>query len=66
MLAAGVVAALQAVVYMFGMSKMTGGLTEGMGDTSAYESAMENLGLTMSVGQYALVGIQMFVSILIS
>ena len=49
MLAAGVVAALQAVVYMFGMSKMTGGLTEGMGDTSAYESAMENLGLTMSV-----------------
>lgn len=64
MLAAGVVAALQAVVYMFGMSKM--GLTEGMGDTSAYESAMENLGLTMSVGQYALVGIQMFVSILIS
>ena len=66
MLAAGVVAALQAVVYMFGMSKMTGGLTEGMGDTSAYESAMENLGLTMSIGQYALVGIQMFVSILIS
>ena len=59
MLAAGVVAALQAVVYMFG-------LTEGMGDTSAYESAMENLGLTMSIGQYALVGIQMFVSILIS
>ena len=47
MLAAGVVAALQAVVYMFGMSKMTGGLT-------------------MSIGQYALVGIQMFVSILIS
>lgn len=41
MLAAGVVAALQVVVYMFGMSKMTGGLTEGMGDTSAYESAME-------------------------
>lgn len=66
MLAAGVVAALQAVVYIFGMSKMTGGLTEGMGDTSAYESAMENLGLTMSVGQYVLVGIQMFVSILIS
>ena len=66
MLAAGVVAALQAVVYMFGMSKMTGGLTEGMGDTSAYESAMENLGLTMSIGQYVLVGIQMFVSILIS
>lgn len=63
MLAAGVVAALQAVVYMFGMSKMTG---EGMGDTSAYESAMENLGLTMSIGQYVLVGIQMFVSILIS
>ena len=66
MLAAGVVAALQSVVYMFGMSKMTGGLTEGMGDTSAYESAMENLGLTMSIGQYVLVGIQMFVSILIS
>ncbi len=66
MLAAGIVAALQAVVYMFGMSKMTGSLTGGMGDTSKYDAAMESLGLTMSVGQYALVGVQMFLSILIA
>lgn len=66
MLAAGIVAALQAVVYMFGMSKMTSGLTGGMGDTSEYDAAMETLGLTMSVGQYALVGVQMFLSILIA
>lgn len=67
MLAAGVVAALQAIVYMFGMSKMTGSLTAGISaDTSVYENAMENLGLTMNIGQYVLVGIQMFLSILIA
>lgn len=67
MLAAGVVAALQAIVYMYGMSKMTGGLADGAGaDTSVYEAAMTNLGLTMNVGQYILVGIQMFLSILIA
>lgn len=67
MLAAGVVAALQAIVYMFGMSKMTGSLTAGISaDTSVYENAMQNLGLTMNIGQYVLVGIQMFLSILIA
>ena len=66
MLSAGVVAALQAVVYMFGMNQMMSGITENMGDTSQYNQALENLGLTMSVGQYVLVGIQMFLSILIA
>ena len=66
MLAAGTVAALQAAVYMFGMNKMMSGITENVGDTSQYNQALENLGLTMSAGQYVLVGVQMFLSILIA
>lgn len=66
MLSAGVVAALQAIVYMFGMNRMMSGITDNMGDTSAYNKAMENLGLTLSTSQYILVGIQMFLSILIA
>lgn len=66
MLAAGVVAALQAIVYMFGMQEMMSGLTEGAENADSYQAALSNLGLTMSAGQYALVGIQMFLSILIA
>lgn len=66
MLAAGVVAALQAVVYIIGMNKMMGGLYDNIGDTSQYSEAIENLGLSMSASQYLLAGIQMFLSILIS
>ena len=66
MLSAGVVAALQAVLYMFGMKNMMSGMTDSMGDTSAYTGSLEKLGLTMNAGQYALVGVQMFLSILIA
>lgn len=66
MLSAGVVAALQAIVYMIGMKQMTSGLTDSINDTGDYSKIMENLGLTMGGGQYVLVGIQMFLSILIA
>ena len=65
MLAAGVVAALYAVVMMFGMQNLVGKMQAG-GDISANKEAIEQLGLTLSGGQYILVGLQMFVSILIA
>ncbi|MGN0594202.1 MAG: ABC transporter permease, partial [Hominimerdicola sp.] len=52
MLAAGVVAALQAIAYMFGMNKMMSAMTSGVGDTEQYSGALETLGLTMSTSQY--------------
>lgn len=65
MLAAGVVAALYAIVMMFGMQNVVGQMQMG-GDTEAYKEAIEYLGLTLSGAQYILVGLQMFVSILIA
>lgn len=66
MLAAGVVAALQAAVYMIGMQKMMSGMTGGSENTEMYNDAMNSLGLTMNAGQYIMVGVQMFLSILIA
>ncbi len=65
MLAAGVVAALYAIVMMFGMQNVVTKMQTG-GDTAAYKDAVEQLGLTLSGGQFILVGLQMFVSILIA
>ncbi|MBR6103207.1 MAG: ABC transporter permease [Ruminococcus sp.] len=64
MLAAGVVAAAYAVVMMFGMNGMLNKIPKG--DTEQYKEAIEGLGLTLSGGQFVLVGLQMFVSILIA
>ena len=64
MLAAGVVAAAYAVVMMFGMNGMLNKIPKG--DTEQYKEAIEGLGLTLSGGQFVLVGVQMFVSILIA
>ena len=50
MLAAGVVAGLNAVVYMFGMSKMTESVSKMAGDVDGLDKILENLGLTLSVG----------------
>ncbi len=65
MLAAAIVAALQAAVYMFGMNKMMEGITGGMTNDKNTEEILKNLGLSMSVGDYILVGLQMFMTILI-
>ncbi|WP_124099768.1 ABC transporter permease [Ruminococcus sp. Marseille-P6503] len=64
MLSAAIVAALYAVVFMFGMNNMMSGFT--LGDTSEYNNIVDYLGLSLSAGEYVLVGIQMFTTILIS
>ena len=64
MLAAGTVAALYAIVMTIGMNRMTGAISQDALDQ--YRPMVEKLGLTLSFGQYVLVGLQMFVSILIS
>ncbi|WP_028510815.1 ABC transporter permease [Ruminococcus sp. NK3A76] len=67
MLAAGVVAGLNAIVYMFGMNKMTSSLSNMTSESvDNLDEILKNLGLTMSVGDYVLVGIQMFLTILIT
>ena len=65
MLSAAIVAALQAAVYMFGMNRMMAGITGDLANDKNYEEILKNLGLSMSVGDYILVGIQMFLTILI-
>ena len=67
MLAAGVVAGLNAIVYMFGMSKMTSSVSNITTDSvDGLDEILKNLGLTLSAGDYVLVGIQMFMTILIT
>ena len=65
MLAAGVVAAIYAVVMMIGMNGMLSKLNVSA-SSDGTTAAIETLGLTLSTGQVILVGIQMFVSILIA
>lgn len=69
MVAAGFVSLLFAGVYMFGfryyMNSFTGGITTG-GHSAALTSAIETLGLTLSIGDYVLLGLSLFLSILIA
>ena len=65
MLSAGIVAALQAAAYMFGMNRMMSGITGDLANDKNYEHILKELGLSMSVGDYVLVGLQMFMTILI-
>lgn len=73
MLAAGLVALLVGAAYMFGISRFTAGITEGIvGEgaadraMAASEAAMQQLGLTLSVGDYALLGLTLFGGILVA
>ena len=71
MLAAAIVALLNAVVYMVGFSKFISGATDSISesvvsDTLNVSDAMQQLGLTLSAGDYVLIGVQMFLTILIS
>ena len=46
---------------------MMGGMVDGSGlDADKFEKSLRNLGLSLSLGQYVLIGIQMFLSILIA
>lgn len=74
MLAATIVAMLQAVLFMVGFSSMMSGATEGatadIANTIAAEimpldQALDKLGLTLGLGDYILVGIQLFLTIMI-
>ncbi len=74
MLAATIVAMLQAVCFMFGFSSMMSGATEGatadIANTIAAEimpvdKALEQLGLSLGMGDYILVGVQLFLTIMI-
>ena len=74
MLAATIVAMLQAVCFMFGFSSMMSGATEEAtadlaGSIAAQitpiDEALEKLGLTLGMGDYILVGIQLFLTIMI-
>lgn len=72
MCASGVFSLIMAGVYMFGFSSYMGGLTGGLGaseemmDSSGINAALSNLGLKLSVAQYALIGVQLFLTILIA
>lgn len=73
MLAAAIAALLNAVVMMVGflvfMKDITNGVTEQLGEvvgeTLSVDKALDVLGLNLSVGQYILVGIQFFVTMMI-
>lgn len=73
MLAAAVVALLNAVVYMLGFSNVlktastqTDGLVlEMAGNILSADDAIKQLGLSLSAGDYVLVGIQLFLTIMI-
>lgn len=74
MLAAAIVALLNAVVYMIGFSSFMSGATGSISDEMSglainqyipIETALEQLGLNLSVFDYVLVGVQLFLTIMI-
>lgn len=73
MLSASIVALLQAVVFMFGFSFFMSGATETAsemastvaGQVMPVDEAMQKLGLTLNAGDYILIGIQMFFTVMI-
>lgn len=73
MLAAGLIALLVGAAYMFGISRFTAGITEGVvGEAAAdraamaSEAAMQQLGLTLSTSDFALLGLTLFGGILVA
>lgn len=65
MVAATIVSALFAVAFMVGFDRMMGGMT-GMVSGEIDSAVISELGLNMSTGAYVLLGIQMFLSLLIT
>lgn len=66
MLAAGVVAALNAVAYMIGFNQMMKGMYAGMGTVENSDAILSELGLKMTTSGYILLGIQLFLTLFIS
>lgn len=73
MLATSIVALLQAVVFMFGISFFMSGATESAGEIAStmagqvmpVDEAMQKLGLTLNGVDYILIGVQMFFTVMI-
>ena len=73
MLAAALVAMLNAVCFMFGFSSMmstateeaTADISSALTEIMPAEQALEQLGLSLGIGDYILVGIQLFLTIMI-
>lgn len=66
MLAAGIVAALNAVAYMIGFNQMMKGMYAGMGTVENSDAILSELGLKMTTSGYILLGIQLFLTLFIS
>ena len=66
MLAAGTVAALNAVIYMLGFNQMMGSMTESTSSAIDTDAILTELGLKFTTSGYILLGIQMFLTILIA
>lgn len=71
MLAAGAIALLSAAAYMIGMSSYLRGLEKGFGGGAgggleASRQLAEQLGLTLGVGDYALMGLSIFAAVLVA
>ncbi len=70
MLAAAIVAGLSATVYMIGfsgfMDKMIGSAGASSKHMDQMEKILENLNLTLSTGDYIIIGAQMFLSLMIT
>ena len=66
MLAAGIVAALNAVAYMIGFNQMMKGMYPGMGTVENSDAILSELGLKMTTSGYILLGIQLFLTLFIS
>jgi len=71
MLAAGTIALLSAAAYMIGMNSYLQGLEKGFGGAGgagfdASRQLAEQLGLTLGVGDYALMGLSIFAAVLVA
>lgn len=66
MTAAGIIAALNAIAYMFGFNGMMKSMTGNMLDSPETQAVITELGLSLAGLDYVLLGIQMFLTILIS
>lgn len=71
MLAAGTIALLSAAAYMIGMGSYLQGLEKGFGGAGgggfdASRQLAEQLGLTLGVGDYALMGLSIFAAVLVA
>ncbi|MBE6836918.1 MAG: ABC transporter permease [Ruminococcus sp.] len=66
MIAAGIVAAMNAVAYMIGFNQMMKGMYTGMGTVENSDQILADLGLKMTTSGYILLGIQLFLTLFIS